>query len=294
MKVCGMYIDDFRLVEKGENCILTHWHSDHTAGLNNKFNGVVICSRKTSELLHHFHPHIEYRIVVDGRDEQINGINIRVYDSYHLPGSIMCYFVEQKTLYTGDYRYNVSGMCKLGDIEVDVLYYDATFHDPNTWNISMRDSELLFTKFKARCIDTKLYVGIYHTGTCALLVSTGTKFCFDSSVPEVLVTKLRFLYGSHIVHPSEAECVVIQPHHFKTLHGRELLIPSALWYRCNENQSNHVITRDYRGYWRLNYSGHSDYYENMKLFNHLKPNKKIACGNLKKNLYCERTYVSGT
>ncbi|GFR43607.1 hypothetical protein Agub_g4704, partial [Astrephomene gubernaculifera] len=74
---------------------LTHFHSDHTVGLNRGFKGgVIYCSHVTARLLVHdmgLRPQLVRPLDV-GRPVVISGVRVTPLDANHCPGSLMFLF----------------------------------------------------------------------------------------------------------------------------------------------------------------------------------------------------------
>ncbi len=105
-----MQIDKFAFKhnQNPETCIyvLTHAHTDHSAGLSLKFPYVIHCSRETKILMSHLYPQVTFK------DDLIPGVwsvvddklLIFCFDSNHCVGSIGVYCPDLGLLHFGDGR----------------------------------------------------------------------------------------------------------------------------------------------------------------------------------------------
>ena len=271
----NIYIDCYKGNTKkqyGSIFLLTHWHKDHLKGLSKTFNGTIYCSRITSHLLHHAYPNIKY-IQIE-TNEFIPGINesIMVLDANHLPGSIMFFFPVRGILYTGDYRLSSEmNYCfeKIKQIkQIKQIYIDGTFHHPSIKFLSIEQSIALMRAFM-NTIEGPIAIGIYHAGTCALLNQMNLKCSIHSSISEQLRETLFFMYPDLIVKHGKERVILINPSKADTdvnLNKHTVIVPSSLWYCCKGNMEfvNKVV-KDKRGHWRINFTCHSDYYDNLRI-----------------------------
>ncbi|XP_074089743.1 DNA cross-link repair 1A protein [Macrotis lagotis] len=135
----GFTVDAFQYgaVEGCTAYFLTHFHSDHYAGLSKKFTFPVYCSKITSNL-------VKNKL---GVQEQylyplpmntvctVNGIKVVLLDANHCPGAVMILFYlldGTVILHTGDFRADPSmERCSLlANQKVHTLYLDTTYCSP--------------------------------------------------------------------------------------------------------------------------------------------------------------------
>lgn len=264
----GVFIDEFLGTH---DTLLTHWHGDHTRGLNLKFKGTVHCSKLTSMLLQKRYPHAKTRVLET--DQYYPDLDVVALDANHIPGSLMFYFPSLKMLYTGDYRVSNAMLNRLkkGLRDVETLYIDGTFHSAKLGKFLTRESsvQLLREFITAKAKDATIAFGIFHAGTCALLVELGIKFSIDeASICLSLQDTLRTMYPNNVVLHGNTRFKVVQPNKFiKKDNDDIVVIPCALWFCCqsNMNVARDRLVQDKNGNWRLNFTCHSDYYENMRL-----------------------------
>lgn len=285
----GIYIDEFfntSIEDDKVLFLLTHWHADHIKGLNNNFQGTVWCSEITACMLQQIYPNVKVKKIKLNR--YINGLAIKILplDANHLPGSLMFYIPHSDILYTGDYRLNKQMLkyVKRRIKQVDTIFVDGTFHHPNIKLLSEDKSVRLFRNF---ITDTTgpIAVGIYHAGICALLTKLNLRFAIHSSVPTKLRRSLHCMFGDNIA--KRSRFMIVNPATFK---GRShtLIIPSSLWFNCRGNSAfvDRVVWDPDKHGWRLNFTCHSDYADNITLFDALKVTKPVLLNDNRANLEC--------
>jgi Cft2 family RNA processing exonuclease len=292
MKISNnIFVDEFRERVDSSNrqiYILTHWHSDHLIGLKSTFSGTIYCSSITSKLLKLKYPKIHTVRVKLNKYLCNVGESIFVLDSNHLPGSIMLYFPDKYILYTGDYKLSTKMLRnlkhKIG--KVDTLYIDGTFHDSGLKFLSEQESINLFHKF-IKDVDGPIAIGVFHVGTCALLKKMGLRFSLDKSISQDLRVCLSVMFKNYLLPKGKARFVLVQPNKFLNKEQYNMIIPSSLWFACHDNiKYIHKIVQDNRGNWRINFTCHSDYYDNVYLAQELDVDKIELLNDSKVNLKC--------
>eukprot|EP00041_Stephanoeca_diplocostata_P033083 m.1082967 g.1082967 ORF g.1082967 m.1082967 type:complete len:161 (-) comp24268_c1_seq1:4211-4693(-) len=120
-----------------ENCVflLSHFHSDHYAGITKNWShGVIYCSKVTAQLVHlvlevkqdFVHP-LELNVM-----HEIDGHHVTLVDANHCPGAVLFVITPQGAEYchvhTGDFRAQPSHWMHpaLQDKRVNTVYLDTT------------------------------------------------------------------------------------------------------------------------------------------------------------------------
>ncbi|CAD5112847.1 DgyrCDS2059 [Dimorphilus gyrociliatus] len=157
---------------QGRLLFLSHCHSDHTKGLNKKWNQVFYASEISAAIAKNVlgvnEKYIRILSVnVKHKLETSTGkvVNVRLIDAEHCPGAVMFLFEGDfgSILYTGDFRFercfkSISCLPK----EVDVLYLDNTYCSekyrtfPSRIDALEKIIELCLVKNKIRIITPKI------------------------------------------------------------------------------------------------------------------------------------------
>lgn len=163
-----------------KNYFLTHFHSDHTTGLNRSFSsGVVYCSPITATLLIKDMGLPAERIIPLSVDTLhcIDGVTVTLMDANHCPGACMMLFEvpnkrskRQVILHTGDMRWQprLAEHPALKANMIDILYMDTTYCLPK--HVFPSQNKAIATLIKvmqdARTEEprTLFVVGSYHIG----------------------------------------------------------------------------------------------------------------------------------
>ncbi|KAM8781755.1 DNA cross-link repair 1A protein isoform 1-T2 [Rhynchonycteris naso] len=131
-------VDAFQygLVEGCTAYFLTHFHSDHYAGLSKHFTFPVYCSEITGNLLKsklHVQEQYIHPLPMD-TECIVNGVRVVLLDANHCPGSVMILFHlpnGKVLLHTGDFRADPSmERSLLAGQKIHTLYLDTTYCSP--------------------------------------------------------------------------------------------------------------------------------------------------------------------
>jgi hypothetical protein len=123
-------------------------------------------------------------------------------------------------------------------------------------------------------------------GTLSLLAKLDLIFKIDSSVSENMRNQILTMYGKHV--SSKADISIIQTQKFTNKPNTCLIVPSALWFGCQGRNklATKGIIKDKPFTFRLNYSCHSSYSENLLLKKTLQAEKMILLNSSRVNLKC--------
>ncbi|DBA71749.1 TPA: hypothetical protein ACH3X2_011021 [Trebouxia sp. C0005] len=163
-----------------KNYFLTHFHSDHTTGLNRAFSsGVIYCSPITATLLTKDMGMPAERVIPLPVDTPIiiDGVSVTLMDANHCPGACMMLFkVPSKTgkpqviLHTGDMRWqpHLAQHPALRACKVELLYMDTTYclpkHEFPSQNSAIASLVKVMREAHAAERKTLFVVGSYHIG----------------------------------------------------------------------------------------------------------------------------------
>lgn len=163
-----------------KNYFLTHFHSDHTTGLNRAFSsGVIYCSPITATLLTKDMGMPAERVIPLPVDTPlvIDGVSVTLMDANHCPGACMMLFkVPSKTgkpqviLHTGDMRWQprLAEHPALRACKVELLYMDTTYCLPKhvfpSQNSAIASLVKVMREAHAAERKTLFVVGSYHIG----------------------------------------------------------------------------------------------------------------------------------
>ncbi|XP_007939779.1 DNA cross-link repair 1A protein [Orycteropus afer afer] len=134
----GFTVDAFQYgqIEGCTAYFLTHFHSDHYAGLSRNFTSPVYCSEITGNLLKnklHVQEQYIHPLPVD-TECLVNGVKVVLLDANHCPGAVMILFYLPNgtvILHTGDFRADPTmERSLLANQTVHVLYLDTTYCSP--------------------------------------------------------------------------------------------------------------------------------------------------------------------
>jgi DNA repair metallo-beta-lactamase len=190
------------------NWFLTHFHSDHYAGLTKHFNnGRIYCSEVTRNLIvaKLKVPESSITILPLNQSIVIEGVKVTAVDACHCPGAVMLLFELPSGLvylHTGDFRFNSSAMCSNPFFikyarganslkRLDALYIDTTYaashhvFPPAKAVVSAVCEFVLKKTSNGENKDSLILVGAYTIGKEPVYFSLGRamkeKVCVDKS-----------------------------------------------------------------------------------------------------------------
>eukprot|EP00397_Hematodinium_sp_SG-2012_P004142 GEMP01004153.1.p1 GENE.GEMP01004153.1~~GEMP01004153.1.p1 ORF type:complete len:1242 (+),score=270.45 GEMP01004153.1:88-3813(+) len=175
-ETASFLVDGFQLrCPECRHYVLTHFHADHTVGLNKGFNcGTIYMSPETAAL-------VQAMIKVDPQYIQVleyhvphvvDGVTLTLLPANHCPGAAIAIMRDKlKTVvHTGDCRASpefVKAVAEAAPV-VDELYLDTTYCSPtySFWpqEVALREVERLVLEEKERDPNTLFVVGSYSIG----------------------------------------------------------------------------------------------------------------------------------
>lgn len=280
----NIHVDKFQGKRSG-TFLLTHFHSDHTYGLNNNWSkGKIYCSFMTKTLMCSAAKNLCLTYIIAlpyfVRHRIHKKLAITLYPSNHLVGGAMIHIecCHLSILYTGDYRY--SPKLKLPK-NIDIAFIDGTFHDDMLKLATTEQSAQLVHQWISAFHNENIYIGFTHLGTCQLLQKVtqtyGHTFSLDSKAfPQDTINIIQKAYPKLLTKNSN---ILITPARIRgqIIENKvPMLIPSARWSRLPEYQhlSNHIAT-NHKGLYRINFTNHSDHDDNLQLIKRLHYPSKI-------------------
>lgn len=306
----GIVVDNFRYtkVPADSHFFLTHFHNDHTEGLDPEWDhGTIHVSHTTLQLIKHrwgatspITKHLKAWRPLRWCHVTIRGQHVEVacVEAGHCAGSLMWLFVlpnGSTAVFTGDYRphsnpLDWSGWSKVKP--VSLLFYDTSFHNPQVVLPSVSQSVRALNRVYQQCGAHQTFAVVCHTGGTEQLVGLWCRkykqtWYVDESCKHRKETHLGLqeLAGHLEAKSAHAADVVCVGNTFRR--GREdyvLVKPSAIWFLCHANELHRDKERslgnpveDTQGTWRVHYSTHPSYQENMALIRALKPQMVSQC-----------------
>ena len=266
-------IDNFQ--SESDLYFLTHFHTDHLAGLTETWNkGIVYCSETTKRLICHQFENVcisNVKCIEFGKIYSINeDLRVTLFPSKHLAGGAMFYFQSRRgnVFYTGDYKYYPF---LIYPKDVDILFLDNTYHDKKLkFNTFKQSVDLLKEWLNADYEGTK-YIGYIHLGTCELLAETPFQYRLDLDQKH---TKMAEIAYPDLWNPA-SKFVVTHTHRRGTVLPLPIIIPSARYHLQHQSDVHSITYTDKSGKYRLNFTNHSNYGENIELIRQLNPEEVI-------------------
>ncbi|KAM5272203.1 DNA cross-link repair 1A protein [Ctenodactylus gundi] len=308
----GFTVDAFQygLIEGCTAYFLTHFHSDHYAGLSKRFTSPIYCSEVTSNLLKNkLHVQEQYIHPLPMDTECIvNGVKVVLLDANHCPGAVMILFHLPNgmvVLHTGDFRADPSmERSLLAGQEVHTLYLDTTYCSPE-YTFPTQQEVIQFainTAFEAVTLNPCALVvcGTYCIGKekvfLAIADVLGSKVGMSPekyktlqclNIPEInsLITTDMCSSFVHLLPMTQINFKSLQSH-MKKYGGKYdqiLAFRPTGWTHSNKLTSIADVTPQTKGsisIYGIPYSEHSSYSEMKRFVQWLKPQKIIPTVNV--------------
>ncbi|CAK6436091.1 unnamed protein product [Pipistrellus nathusii] len=308
----GFTVDAFQygVVEGCTAYFLTHFHSDHYAGLSKNFTFPIYCSEITGNLLKNkLHVEEQYIHPLPMDTECIvNGVKVVLLDANHCPGAVMILFYLPNghvVLHTGDFRADPTmERSLLGGLKVHTLYLDTTYCSPEYCFPSQQEviQFAINTAFEAVTLNPRTLVvcGTYSIGKekvfLAIADVIGSKVGMSQekyktlqclNIPEInsLITTEMCNALVHLLPMMQINFKGLQSH-LKKFDGRYeqiLAFRPTGWTHSNKlTRITDVVpqTKGNISIYGIPYSEHSSYLEMKRFVQWLKPQKIIPTVNV--------------
>uniref|UniRef100_A0A2K5CNA6 DNA cross-link repair 1A protein n=1 Tax=Aotus nancymaae TaxID=37293 RepID=A0A2K5CNA6_AOTNA len=305
-------VDAFQygVVEGCTAYFLTHFHSDHYAGLSKHFTFPVYCSEITGNLLKnklHVQEQYVHPLPLD-TECIVNGVKVVLLDANHCPGAVMILFCLPNgtvILHTGDFRADPSmERSLLANRKVHVLYLDTTYCSPE-YTFPSQQEVIQFainTAFEAVTLNPRALVvcGTYSIGKekvfLAIADVLGSKVGMSQekyrtlqclNIPEInsLITTDMCSSLVHLLPMMQINFKGLQSH-LKKYGGKYdqiLAFRPTGWTHSNKFTSIADVIPQTKGnisIYGIPYSEHSSYLEMKRFVQWLKPQKIIPTVNV--------------
>eukprot|EP01080_Neovahlkampfia_damariscottae_P004893 gene4893-8487_t len=182
-------IDDFKRTRGVEHYFLSHFHSDHYAGLasltkqNLENEKLIFCSSITKKFITK-----KFKNIPCDKIKSLE-VGTTIYNANHCPGSLMFLFEtkNEKILYTGDFRFEIDSykdlsiekmLDELKNQKITKLYFDTTFCEAFYNSIPTRDSSIncIIKLIEEQPKDKKIAISNDILGSEAVLLSIAQNF----------------------------------------------------------------------------------------------------------------------
>eukprot|EP00943_MAST-04B_sp_MAST-4B-sp1_P006770 g6770.t1 len=215
-------VDGFKLKrEETKSYFLSHFHSDHYTGLNDKFaNGTIYCTEVTKNLAVSYlgvSPTLFKTVTVGGVIE-VEGVKVYAIDANHCPGAVQFVFQIkvgdrfENYVHTGDLRYtssmeNFEILRKIKG-NVSKLYLDTTYAHPKHTFVVQEDAILKIVEDVKAAISTygrdtvEVFVSAYNIGKECIFLKLAETFQVKIHVDE---KKYNLLLPSVLQNPKDLE-----------------------------------------------------------------------------------------
>uniref|UniRef100_A0A8D2AVF9 DNA cross-link repair 1A protein n=1 Tax=Sciurus vulgaris TaxID=55149 RepID=A0A8D2AVF9_SCIVU len=305
-------VDAFQygVVEGCTAYFLTHFHSDHYAGLSKNFTFPVYCSEITGNLLKsklHVQEQYVHPLPMD-TECVVDGVRVVLLDANHCPGAAMILFYLPNgaaVLHTGDFRADPSmERSLLAGQKIHTLYLDTTYCSPE-YTFPSQQEVIQFainTAFEAVTLNPHALVvcGTYCIGKekvfLAIADVLGSKVGMSQekyktlrclNIPEInsLITTDMCSSLVHLLPMMQINFKGLQ-NHLKKYGGKYdqiLAFRPTGWTHSSKFSSIADITPQTKGnisIYGIPYSEHSSYLEMKRFVQWLKPQKIIPTVNV--------------
>ncbi|XP_015350306.1 DNA cross-link repair 1A protein isoform X1 [Marmota marmota marmota] len=305
-------VDAFQygVVEGCTAYFLTHFHSDHYAGLSKNFTFPVYCSEITGNLLKsklHVQEQYVHPLPMD-TECFVDGVRVVLLDANHCPGATMILFYLPNgaaVLHTGDFRADPSmERSLLAGQKIHTLYLDTTYCSPE-YTFPSQQEVIQFainTAFEAVTLNPRTLVvcGTYSIGKEKVFLAVadvlGSKVgmsrekfqtlqCLNMPDINPLITTDMWSSLVHLLPMMQINFKGLQ-NHLKKYDGkydRILAFRPTGWTHSSKFSSIADITPQTKGnisIYGIPYSEHSSYLEMKRFVQWLKPQKIIPTVNI--------------
>ncbi|XP_008569249.1 PREDICTED: DNA cross-link repair 1A protein isoform X1 [Galeopterus variegatus] len=308
----GFTVDAFQygVIEGCTAYFLTHFHSDHYAGLSKNFTFPVYCSEITGNLLKnklHVQGKYVHPLPID-TECIVNGVKVVLLDANHCPGAVMILFYLPNgtvVLHTGDFRADPSmERSLLAAQKVHTLYLDTTYCSPE-YTFPSQQEVIQFainTAFEAVTLNPRALVvcGTYSIGKekvfLAIADVLGSKVGMSQekyktlqclNIPEInsLITTDMCSTLVHLLPMMQINFKGLQSHlrKYGGKYDQILAFRPTGWTHSNKLTSIADVIPQTKGnisIYGIPYSEHSSYLEMKRFVQWLKPQKIIPTVNI--------------
>ncbi|XP_042545528.1 DNA cross-link repair 1A protein [Dipodomys spectabilis] len=308
----GFTVDAFQygVIEGCTAYFLTHFHSDHYAGLSQSFTYPIYCSEVTGNLLKNkLHVQEQYIHPLPMDTEcTVSGIKVVLFDANHCPGAVMILFCLPNgavMLHTGDFRADPSmERSLLAAHRVHTLYLDTTYCSPE-YTFPSQQEVIQFainTAFEAVTLNPRVLVvcGTYCIGKekvfLAIADVLGSKVGMSQekyrtlkclNIPEInsVITTDMCTSSVHLLPMMQINVKGLQSH-LKKCGGKYdqiLAFRPTGWTHSNKLTNIADVTPQTKGnisIYGIPYSEHSSYLEMKRFVQWLRPQKIIPTVNM--------------
>ncbi|XP_022355155.1 DNA cross-link repair 1A protein [Enhydra lutris kenyoni] len=308
----GCTVDAFQygLVEGCTAYFLTHFHSDHYAGLSKNFTFPIYCSEITGNLLKsklHIQKQYIHPLPMD-TECIVNGIKVVLLDANHCPGAVMILFHLPNgnvLLHTGDFRADPTmERSRLAGQKIHTLYLDTTYCSPE-YSFPSQQEVIQFainTAFEAVTLNPRVLIvcGTYSIGKekvfLAIADVLGSKVGMSQekyktlqclNIPELnsFITTDMCSSLVHLLPMMQINFKALQSHLKKCggIYDQILAFRPTGWTHSNKLTRIADIIPQTKGnisIYGIPYSEHSSYLEMKRFVQWLKPQKIIPTVNV--------------